>query len=301
MLLHRGREGKVPGHPDLFPDKFRRGPAAAPQHVDRKLRDLQHLRGKFLRSQVVDRLPVLRAGKAGVRIDDDRQGTDFRQFLHDRQHLPRAQSAVHAQGIHAQSFHHRCDALHRPAGQELALPVVDRGDADRQIRVLLRRKNCCFCLQAVAHGLDEDEVCPCIRAEAHHLRKDGHGFFKVQISHRLQEPSRGPDVQGDKAVLPAGQAPGFLHVVHACLHDGLQVLRVRVMQPVRSEGIGVYDVASRFQVRDRQLDDVLRPCQVPPLRKLPALQPLRLENGTGSSVPVKTFLSETLQKTLLHL
>ena len=36
------------------------------------------------------------------------------------------------------------------------------------------------------------------------------------------------------------------------------------------------------------------------LRKLPALQTLRLKNGTGPSVPVKTFLSETFQKTLLH-
>ena len=81
MFLYRRNKGKAAGQTDLLPDKVRCGPAAASQHMDRELRDLQHLRGELLRGEVIDCLSVLRARKSGVRVDDDRKGTDLCKFL----------------------------------------------------------------------------------------------------------------------------------------------------------------------------------------------------------------------------
>ena len=117
---------------DRAPDMLRRGAAAAAHRLHAERGDLSHPSGKIRGSDVIHRPPlVVRAGKSGVGIHQNRHRGRLHQLLHDRNHLLRTESAVDPERIDAEALQHRDDRGHRAAREQLACAIVNRGHENR--------------------------------------------------------------------------------------------------------------------------------------------------------------------------
>ena len=246
----------VPGRRNFPADMFGRRPAAAADHLDTQVRDLFHLRGKLLRSHVIDRPPVLLAGQARIRVDDHGDGSCLHYPARVVVHLGGAETAVDADRIDAESLQHRDGRLDGSAGQEFSALVENQRDQHRQIAVFLRCEHGGFRLVAVAHGLDQNKVRAGLRAALHHFREEFHRPVKRKVPHRREQSSRGSDVQRHIGVLPAREAPAFHAQVHAGLHNFAQIFRV--LERICPEGIGIDNVAAGLKIAAREGNNPVR-------------------------------------------
>ena len=204
-------------------DMLRCRAAAAAYGLNAHLRDLFHPGGKSLRVNIIDCSAVLRAGQAGIGIDEDGDGGGLRQSPDDRNHLFGSQTAVDAQSVHPQTFQQSHRGIHRSAGQKLAGPIIDVGDQHRQIAVFLCCQHCRLGFVAVAHGLNEDQVRARFCSYAHDLAEKLHGTFKGQIAQRLEQAPCRTDIQGDIGVLPVCDPPCLDSQLHCGFHDLAQL------------------------------------------------------------------------------
>ncbi len=78
-------------------DVLRRGAAAATEHLHPQVRQGGQAVGKLLRGDVI--AGAVRAGQAGIGLEDDGQGGPLQQLLHQRGHLPGPQGAVHTNRV----------------------------------------------------------------------------------------------------------------------------------------------------------------------------------------------------------
>ena len=185
VLLHRLTKRQLPGLLNFQADVFRRRAAAAAEHLHAERRNLFHLVRELLRREVVIGLAVLCVRQSCIRIHNNRNRADFRELLHNRIELHRAEAAVHTERVDAESLEHRRDALDRAAGQRFALFVENDGDKDRQIRILLGREHGRLRFHRIRHRLNQHEVGALFLAPAHHLGKNFDAGFKFEIAHRL--------------------------------------------------------------------------------------------------------------------
>ena len=91
--------------------------AAAAEAVHAQVRNLAHQVGEPVRVNIEHGHAVFAARQTGVRVDDDRERAYLGQALHDRLHLLRAEAAVDAERVYAQTLKHGNDRVHRAAGQ----------------------------------------------------------------------------------------------------------------------------------------------------------------------------------------
>ena len=185
VLIYRRFKRKRARRFDFESNVLRRGAAAAAEHVDTEFRNFLHLRGEFLRPEIVVGHAVLRMRQPGIRIYNDGERADFAELFYDRIELQRSEAAVHTERIDPKALEHRRDALHRAAGQHLSLLVKDRCDKDRKIRVLLCREHRSLCLHRIGHGLDQHEIRALFLAPAHRFRKNRNAVLKGKVAHRL--------------------------------------------------------------------------------------------------------------------
>ena len=185
VLLHRLTKRQLLGLLNFQADVFRRRAAAAAEHLHTERRNLFHLVRELLRREVVIGLAVLRVRQSCIRIHNNRNRADFRELLHNRIELHRAETAVHTECVDAESLEHRRDALDRATGQRFALFVEDDGDKNRQVRILLGREHGRLRFHRIRHRLNQHEVGALFLAPAHHLGKNFDAGFEFEIAHRL--------------------------------------------------------------------------------------------------------------------
>ena len=285
---------------DRAPDMLRRGAAAAAHRLHAERGDLSHPSGKIRGSDVIHCPPlVVRAGKSGVGIHQNRHRGRLHQLLHDRNHLLRTESAVDPERIDAEALQHRDDRGHRAAREQLACAIVNRGHENRQITVLLRRQNRCLRLIGIAHRLDEHQIRACCRADAHRLSEETHRLLKRQISHGREQLSRRADIQRDVRVLSARKRARFLCKADRRCHNLLQI--IRIFQPVRAERIRIENITARLKIGRVNLPDVVRMRQVPGLRQFSSRKPFRLQQRSHAAVKEHPFLSQPVHQFCAHL
>ena len=286
-LPHRGREGQVAALADEGGDVLRRGAAAAAEELRAGFGDGPHAPGEVLRAEVEHRLPVHGARQASVRRGGDGEAGRGGQPLGYRQHLRRAEAAVEAQGVHAQALEQRGHGFGRAAGEQPGLFVVGRCGDYWKSAVLLCGEDGGLELVAVAHRLDDDEVGTGLGAVSHDLGEERDGVLEVKVAERLEELARGADVEGDPgAVLTlAGPLGGFCNVYGGSYNFLKRKFAARrVLEPVGAEGVGVYDVRTRVEVRAVQALYALRVQDVPGLRPFAGLEAHFLQASARAAV-----------------
>ena len=113
------------------------------------------------------------------------------------------QRTVHADGIRPHALQHGNHGGGGGAGHQLSVLAVSVGDDNGQICVFLGGKQCRLGLITVVHGLNENEIRTKLGAVSDGFGKNGDRLFKIKIPVRLQQFSRGTDVQGDVGFLLA--------------------------------------------------------------------------------------------------
>ena len=274
-------------------DVLRCRSAAAAEKLNTEIGNPSHPVCKLVRAHVVNGSAVLLARQARIRRHDNRHRSHLGETLCDRIHLLRPEAAVHAEGINAEPFEHRDRRVDRASGQKFSRSVVNRRDEDRKITVFLCSQDRRLCLIGIAHGLDEHKVRAGRRTDSHHLSEKLHCPVEGKIPHRLEKFSRGPDVQCDIGILLASGSPArFLCKIHSRRHDLFEA--VRVLEPVRAEGVCVENVGSGIQVIFRNFYDHFRVGKIPLLRKLPARKALCLQKRSHASVKEKPLFAQSL-------
>ena len=263
--------------------------AAAAEAVHAQVRNLAHQVGELVRVNVEHGHTVFAARQTGVRVDDDRERAYLGQALHDRLHLLRAEAAVDAERVYAQTLKHGNDRVHRAAGQQLAFFVEDGGDDNRQVAALLRRENGRLRLVAVAHGFNQHEVRACGRADADGFGEQLYRPLERQVAHRLEQLARRTDVERYIGILAAGESACGFRVADRRFHDFAQV--IRVFERVRAEGVRVDDVASGLVIAAVERDNLVRVRKVPRFGQLTRFQAVRLKNRTHAAVKKQPFFS----------
>ena len=300
-VLRRIRtEWQTTHHRDRAPDMLRCGAAATAHRLHAERGNLSHPAGKIRGAHVIH-CPsfVVRAGKSGIGIHQNRHRGRLHQLLHDRNHLLRTESAVDPERIDAESFQHRDDRGHRAAREQLARAIVNRSNQNRQITVLLCRKNRRLRLIGIAHRLDEHEIRACCRTDAHRLSEETHRFLKRQIAHgRKQLPCR-TDIQRDVCILSARARARLLCKADRRCHNLLQI--IRIFQPVRAERIRIENITARLKISHVKLPDIVRMRQVPGLRQLSSRKPFCLQQCSHAAVKEHPFLSQPVHQFCAHL
>ena len=161
------------------------GAAAAAQDLDTQVGNGSHVDGKLRRAHVKDGVAVAGVGQTGVGVDHQGHRGVLQQLLHNGHHLGGAQTAVDAQGAHTQALQQGHSGGGGAAGEQLAVFPVHGGHHHRQVAVLLGGQHGGLGLVGVAHGLNQDQVGPHRRPDAHHLGVQGHCVLKIQVPHGL--------------------------------------------------------------------------------------------------------------------
>ena len=128
---------------------------------------------------------------------------------------------------------------------------------------------------------------PACGAVSHDLGEERDGVLEVEVAERLEELARGADVEGDPgAVLTlAGPLGGFCDVYGGSYNFLKRKFAARrVLEPVGAEGVGVYDVRTRVEVRAVQALYALRVQDVPGLRPLAGLEAHFLQASARAAV-----------------
>ena len=279
-------------------DMLRRRAAASSHGLHAHPGDLFHPSRKLRGSHIVNGPAALCAGQAGIGVDDDRHAADLREPPDDGQHLLRSQAAVDAQGIYAESFEKRDGGIHGTAGQQF--PFLVEGDryAHGKIAVLLGCEHRRLGLIAVRHRLDQNEIRSRPAAAADHLSEQFHSSLKGKVPQGLKKFPCRSDIQRNIGVLPAAPAPRFFGQIYCRRYDLLQVFRI--FERVCAKGIRVENIAAGAQVSAVQIDDILRPFEIPGLRKLSALQALLLQDRSRPAVKDQPFFSQSLKQFFFH-
>ena len=231
---------------------------------------------ELLRTYREDGLPAYDLRQSRVWLDRDRKRGGGGETLQEGQHPVGAESAVEAEGIHAQTFKKRRHAFHACTGQELAVVADgDRGEY-RQRRILLCGEDCGLELVGVAHRLDCDKVCAGSRADAHLFGECIVGGVEFEVACRLEQTSRGADVERDETP-PAGHFRRLACDGDSCRDHILKRGVAVVLGAVRAERVGVNHIRSGREIGFMDGADVIRPRQVPQFRDLARLQAFRLE------------------------
>ena len=203
----------------------RRRTAASTDHMDAHGGDLLHPIREFLRANVIDRSAPFCPWQARVRVHNNRYAAHFCEPLHNGNHLCRSQSAVDAKRIHAKALQKRHRRVHASACEEFPFLIEGDCDANRQVAVLLGRKNGRFGLIAVRHCLDQHKIRAGSASIAHNFPEQRYRPVKRQIAQRLQQLPGRSYIQCDIRVLAACPAPCLFGVFHRRRDDLLQVLR----------------------------------------------------------------------------
>ena len=235
--------------------------------------------GKLLRGDVI--AGAVRAGQAGIGLEDDGQGGPLQQLLHQRGHLPGPQGAVHTNRVRPKPLQGQSGAGGGAAQEGPPCGLIGHGHQHRQVGVLLGRQQGGPGLLEVGHGLNGDQVGPRRRAGLHHLGKDVHRLFKLQSAGGLQQLADGAHIQGHQPPAP-GRLPGSSdgggdHLCHCSSTVG-QLL------PVGPEGIGINDLGSGVQIGAVDLPQPLRVLQGSRLRRRPHGQAPGLEHSAHAAV-----------------
>ena len=306
-----------------------------------------HPGGEGLRVDVIDRAPVFGAGESGVGIDQNRYRCHLRHALHDGNHLLGSHTAVHTEAVDTQSFQHGDRGIHRTAGQQFPAAVIDICDQDRQVAVFFGSQNSSLGFIAVAHGLDQNQIGTCRRADPDDFPEKFHCLFKRQVAQGLQKPPGRSYVQRDVGVLAVCPPAGFPGQADSRLDDltklavlffvftqsgrllflppggrgsagsGVQVPVRTIRRPgsarigsycigsacagsgefqrVRSECICIENITACLQISAVQIDDILRPGEVPSLREFSPFEAFLLQDRTCSAVKKKPLFPQTFQ------
>ena len=277
-------------------DKLRRGAAAAAQHGDSQLLIGLHLAAIFLRRNVV--AAAVCPGQAGIGLHKHRnlRPGRFAQGFGHGVDLRRTERAVDAHGVRSKAHRGGGKALHGAAGKASAVGLKRHGNHHRQAAVFLGRQQRRFHFVKVGHGFQHDHV-RLVAAGAHDLRKILVGVLKVQGSGRLQQFAQGAYVQRHKR-------PGRLSRLAGTLQRSGHQLLHRVTGPLQlfrrcTEGIGIHNVAARFNVSGMNGGQQLRPGNGQQLRPFPQRQPGRLKHRAHAAVQ-KDILFPLKNITNLH-
>ena len=220
------------------------GAAAAAQQGGPGIHTIQHGLRVLGRGQVI--AAVHGIGQACVGLGNDGQRGMLGQFPDKGRSLYRAQRAVDADGIRAETFQRMGHGSQRAAGKGAAGGFKAHGHQHGQLGVLLDGQQGSLGLVQVGHGLDHRQISPGSGSCLGHLGKKSVGLLEGQATHGLQQLAQRPDIQRHQCISACRGSLGQLdcrrnHVLGAQAGGGQLV-------GVGPEGVGVDDAAAGFHI-----------------------------------------------------
>ena len=272
------------------------GAAASPQEGGHG-GQLRHLGGVVCRGHVVDGLSPLTPGQARVGLEEEGDRGGLPQLAEYRGHLLGAQAAVETDDVHPQPFQQGHCGLGGAAGEELPAAVKDEAGQDGQAAVLLGGHHCRLHLVEVAHGLDENTVCPGLLRGPDGGGKAGHGLLKVQVPVGPQELAGGADVGADVGVGHPCLVHGGPDVGHGGGHHLGHGAAVRFhLGGGGAEGVGGDKAAARLQIGPVDGLDGLGVLHPPHVGQAALRQAGGLEHAAHAPVQIQAAFSDGSQQ-----
>ena len=215
---------------------------AAANGAHAKGNGFSHIGGKIRRGKVIDRLPFLNARKPRVRLEKNGDKCVLEVFLNYTHQFLRSLRAVDADGICSHALQHGDHCGRVRARHQLAVLAKGAGNEYGKIAILFCGKECGACLVAVAHGFDENEVCPMLNAEADSLGKNLDGVLKIKVSVGSEHSARGANVKGYPLWLCSlALGRSTTSVVDCRTHDCFKLVRTE-FEAACPKGVGVDNV-----------------------------------------------------------
>ena len=184
------------------------GAATAAEYAGTGSGDVRHLRGEVVGADVVHGATRLDARESGVGFDDDGQRRKAHELGGERRRHVRSETAVEAQGVHAEALQKRDDGSGVGPGEELAVGPEGDGGKHGQVAGLLRGEDGGLEFVDVAHRLDGHEVGARVRPGADLFGEGGNRVFEREVAKRREKFARGPDVEGDETVAAPRRVAG---------------------------------------------------------------------------------------------
>ena len=226
-------------------------------------------------------------GQSGIGLEDQGPVCPVAEFLDQRQQFFRAEAAVKTHGVHAEAAECQTHGRHCGSEEGPARGFKGHGHPDGEMCVLLGGKNSRLDLIQVAHGFDDHEVRTGLFAADQDFAEGFIRIFKAQRAKGFQQLPERADVQGNLYVPVAACHTG---TAHAALHQFRHAAAAAgSLESVDSEGVGVENPASGFDIFSLDFGDFFRLRAVPQFRDLPDRQPRRLQHGSHPAVQDNQF------------
>ena len=221
-------------------------------------------------------------GKPRVGLEDQRQVGPLPQLGKQGDQLLRAEAAVEAERVDPEARQRQGHGRHRRADKGASARFEAHGDPDGQVGVLLRGEHRGLDLVQIAHGLDDDEVGPGLRARGDLLPEGLVGLLEAQRAEGLEQLAERADVQGHlDGQIPRGHA-GAANAPFDQLRRGIAAARRLIA--VGAEGIRVEQAAACLDVFPVDGGDLFWLGNVPDLRGLAQRQTGGLQHGPHAAV-----------------
>ena len=158
--------------------------------------------------------------------------------------------------------------------------VINAGYEYGQGTALFCRKQSGFRFVGIVDCLYQNKVCACGRTDFDCFRENINGFFKRQITERLNHFACRADVERNESFIALA---GSFGVADCRRNDFGKIVEFKT---VCAECAGSYDLCSGFKIKAVHFNDFFRLCDVPALGVFAGLESVCLKKSSRSAVAV---------------